>query len=112
MSLMKEISDALNILTSNGMKKEDITVLHCNTEYPTPMEDVNLNAMLSIRDQLNVKIGYSDHTIGIEVPIAAVAIGAKVIENISHLIKIWRVLIMRRQLNQKSSNKWFNQFDI
>ena len=80
MSSMKEISDALSILTSNGIKKEDIIVLHCNTEYPTPMEDVNLNAMLSIRDQLNVRIGYSDHTVGIEVPIAAVAIGAKVIE--------------------------------
>ena len=80
MSLMKEISDALSILTSNGMKKEDITVLHCNTEYPTPMEDVNLNAMLSIRDQLNVKIGYSDHTIGAHIPVYAVSAGASVIE--------------------------------
>src|SRR5439155_12597241 len=58
----------------------NITVLHCNTEYPTPMADVNLRAMLSIRDAFGVKVGYSDHTSGIEVPIAAVALGASVIE--------------------------------
>ncbi len=63
-----------------GAKKDEITILHCNTEYPTPMEDVNLKAMLTIRDELGVKVGYSDHTLGIEVPIAAVALGAKVIE--------------------------------
>ena len=54
--------------------------MQCNTEYPTPMEDVNLNAMLTIRDELDVKVGYSDHTLGIEIPIAAAAIGATVIE--------------------------------
>src|SRR5690606_28386148 len=58
----------------------NITILHCNTEYPTPMEDVNLNAMLTIKEKLGVKVGYSDHTLGIEVPIAAVALGATIIE--------------------------------
>ena len=57
-----------------------ISVLHCNTEYPTPMKDVNLKAMLAIKNNLDVEIGYSDHTLGIEVPIAAVALGAKIIE--------------------------------
>lgn len=80
MANMKEISDALNVLTKNGIKKESITVLHCNTEYPTPMEDVNLSAMLSIKHQFGVEIGYSDHTLGIEIPIAAVAMGATIIE--------------------------------
>jgi N,N'-diacetyllegionaminate synthase len=80
MATMKEVKDALTILVNNGISKERITILHCNTEYPTPMEDVNLNAMLSIKKKLGVKIGYSDHTLGIEVPIAAVALGATVIE--------------------------------
>ena len=80
MATIKEIRDALNILNENGIKRDSITVLHCNTEYPTPMEDVNLNAMLHIQKEFNVKIGYSDHTLGIEVPIAAVALGAEVIE--------------------------------
>lgn len=75
-----EIEDALDILTKAGTRKEDITVLHCNTEYPTPFEDVNLLAMLSIRDAFKVSVGYSDHTPGIEIPVAAVAIGATVIE--------------------------------
>ncbi len=74
----EEISDALTLLKSMGV--EDITVLHCNTEYPTPMEDVNLKAMNTIKDKYNVKVGYSDHTLGIEVPVAAVALGAEVIE--------------------------------
>ncbi|MBF0397875.1 MAG: N-acetylneuraminate synthase family protein, partial [Desulfobacterales bacterium] len=59
---------------------EKITILHCNTEYPTPMEDVNLNAMITINNAFKLRVGYSDHTLGIEVPIAAVALGAKVIE--------------------------------
>ncbi len=75
-----EIKDALKVFIDEGIDKERITVLHCNTEYPTPMEDVNLLAMNHIANQLNVKVGYSDHTLGIEVPIAAVALGAKVIE--------------------------------
>jgi len=80
MATLKEIGEALDVLLSAGLPLEKITVLHCNTAYPTPMSDVNLNAMLSIRNQFNVEIGYSDHTVGIEVPIAAVAMGAKVIE--------------------------------
>ena len=80
MSSLEEVRDALNVLIESGAEKEQITILHCNTEYPTPMEDVNLNAMLTISDDLGVKIGYSDHTLGIEVPIAAVALGAVVIE--------------------------------
>jgi sialic acid synthase SpsE len=80
MSNLNEIESALNVLLSSGIKKQDIIILHCNTEYPTPMRDVNLLAMLNIKDKFNVKIGYSDHTLGIEVPIAAVALGARVIE--------------------------------
>jgi len=77
---MSDISDALYVLMKYGITKEQITVLHCNTQYPTPFEDVNLNAMKTIADTFDVKIGYSDHTLGIEVPIAAVALGAVVIE--------------------------------
>ena len=80
MSTIKEISDALDVLKKYGLDKKDITILHCNTEYPSPMNDVNLKAMLTIRDKFKVPIGYSDHTLGIEVPIAAVAMGASVIE--------------------------------
>ena len=80
MASMKEIEIALNTLQDQGLSKEDITVLHCNTEYPTPMRDVNLRAMLDIHNRFGVKIGYSDHTLGIEVPTAAVALGASVIE--------------------------------
>ena len=80
MSGMEEIAAALQVLIQNGLTREQITLLHCNTEYPTPYEDVNLRAMLAIREEFQVKVGYSDHTRGIEVPIAAVAMGAQVIE--------------------------------
>jgi N,N'-diacetyllegionaminate synthase len=80
MANLDEIEKSINVLILHGTKKSEITVLHCNTEYPTPMSDVNLKAMLHIKKELGVKIGYSDHTLGIEVPIAAVALGAKVIE--------------------------------
>lgn len=80
MANLKEIETALKVLIKNGVKKRDVAVLHCNTEYPTPFRDVNLSAMLTIRDKLKVPIGYSDHTPGIEVPIAAAALGAMVIE--------------------------------
>lgn len=80
MGALGEIEDALAVLLEFGSKREDITILHCNTEYPTPMEDVNLKAMLTIGQAFGVKTGYSDHTLGIEVPIAAVALGATVIE--------------------------------
>jgi N,N'-diacetyllegionaminate synthase len=80
MSLMSEIKDALEVFLQAGIVKDKITILHCNTEYPTPMKDVNLNAMLTIEKEFGVKVGYSDHTLGIEVPIAAVALGATIIE--------------------------------
>lgn len=75
-----EIEDALDVLISSGTQKENITVLHANTMYPTPMEDVNLNAMVTIGDAFDMAFGYSDHTLGIEVDIAAVALGASCIE--------------------------------
>lgn len=78
MSTMSEIENAVNILKDNGAS--EIIILHCTTEYPTPYEDVNLNAMLTIKEKFGYDVGYSDHTMGIEVPIAAVALGAKVIE--------------------------------
>lgn len=77
---LSDIEAALKVLTDEGVEKEQITILHCNTEYPTPYQDVNLKAMLEIEERFGVKIGYSDHTKGIEVPIAAVALGATVIE--------------------------------
>ena len=80
MSTLKEIEEALIILTSAGTSKENITILHANTMYPTPMEDVNLRAMQTIQDKFGVAVGYSDHTLGIEVDIAAVAMGATIIE--------------------------------
>ena len=80
MSKLNEVQNAVNILMKAGTKKENISILHCNTEYPTPKEDVNLRAMLTIRDELGFPVGYSDHTIGIEIPIAAVAMGATIIE--------------------------------
>ena len=80
MADMGEIEDALDVLVEAGTKKENITVLHANTMYPTPMEDVNLNAMITIGKTFDVAFGYSDHTLGIEVDIAAVAQGASCIE--------------------------------
>lgn len=80
MSDMSEIKDALRVLIKTGTDKEKITVVHANTMYPTPMEDVNLRAMITIGKTLDVAFGYSDHTLGIEVDIAAVAMGASVIE--------------------------------
>jgi len=80
MADLSEIEAAVHLLIEGGLTREMITILHCNTEYPTPMGDVNLMAMLTIRDAFKVRVGYSDHTMGIEVPIAAVALGAMVIE--------------------------------
>jgi len=80
MSNIHEVRAALNILIDAGTLKENITALHANTMYPSPMKDVNLNAMLTLQRELNIAVGYSDHTLGIEVDIAAVAIGASVIE--------------------------------
>lgn len=77
---MDDISAAMDVLCKNGVERSQITILHCNTEYPTPYKDVNLLAMQQIQQKYQVSVGYSDHTKGIEVPIAAVALGASVIE--------------------------------
>lgn len=78
MSTLAEVEKAVGVLRKSGCS--EISVLHCNTEYPTPYEDVNLKAMITLRDKLSIPVGYSDHTPGIEVPIAAVAMGAEIIE--------------------------------
>ena len=78
--LKTEIEKALKVLIFNGTKKRNITVLQCNTEYPTPLKDANIKAMLTIKKRFKLNIGYSDHTEGIEASLAAAALGAKVIE--------------------------------
>jgi len=80
MATLDEIEAALDLIEQAGTPRTSITVLHCNTEYPTPMVDANLRAMLTIRDTFGVQVGYSDHTLGGEAAIAAVALGARVIE--------------------------------
>jgi N,N'-diacetyllegionaminate synthase len=80
MSTLQDIDEAISIFLAEGVNLQKITILHCNSEYPTPMKDVNIHAMLCIQEKFGTKIGYSDHTLGIEVPIAAVALGAKIIE--------------------------------
>jgi N,N'-diacetyllegionaminate synthase len=80
MSRLDEIETALGVLEGEGLNRKDITILHCNSEYPTPICDVNLRAMVTLRDTFGAAVGYSDHTLGIEVPIAATALGATVIE--------------------------------
>lgn len=80
MCTLQEVGAAVRILETEGVKRQDITLLQCNTEYPTPYEDVNLLAMLKMQEAFNVSVGYSDHTKGIEIPLAATALGAAVIE--------------------------------
>jgi len=80
MASLSEVLAALRVLTDAGASRDSITVLHCNTEYPTPMRDVNLRAMQTLRDATGCRVGYSDHSLGIEVPIAATALGAVVVE--------------------------------
>ena len=80
MSSLDEISNALDCLQGSGANIEDITVLHCTTEYPAPLDEINLKAMNTIKNELKVNVGYSDHSLGIEVAIAAVALGANIIE--------------------------------
>jgi N-acetylneuraminate synthase len=80
MATLEEVREAMEVLTSAGANKENITILHCSTEYPAPMNEVNLLAMLTMRKEFDVAVGYSDHTEGIEVSIAAVALGATIIE--------------------------------
>lgn len=78
MCTVEEVGEAVQVLRENGT--EEIILLHCNTQYPTPVQDVNLRAMQTLRDRFHVGVGYSDHTLGIEIPVAAVALGAEVIE--------------------------------
>lgn len=78
MSTLKEVEDAAEVLKSHGAGR--ITLLHCTTEYPAPVEEVNLRAMIAMGEKLRCRVGYSDHTTGIEIPVAAVAMGACVIE--------------------------------
>ena len=80
MADMDEVGSALDVLIKAGTPRENIILLHCNTAYPTPLKDVNLKAMLTMRQDLRIGVGYSDHTLGIEIPIAAAALGAQVIE--------------------------------
>lgn len=80
MATLSEIKEAVDVFVKSGLQTDNISVLHCNTEYPTPFSDVNLLAMNFIGQKLGVKTGYSDHTLGIEVPIASVALGATIIE--------------------------------
>tara|TARA_B100000029_G_scaffold478921_1_gene525481 strand:+ start:107 stop:1114 length:1008 start_codon:yes stop_codon:yes gene_type:complete len=80
MSTLGEIKEAINVLHKSGIKKKEMTILHCNSEYPTPIKDVNLKAMVTIKNELDINVGYSDHTLGVEISIAAAAMGAKVIE--------------------------------
>lgn len=80
MAYLKEVKKAFDVLVNAGTAKKNITLLHCTTEYPAPVEDVNLNAMDTLRNACSVAVGYSDHTRGIEIPIAAAALGATVIE--------------------------------
>jgi len=80
MATMEEVKQAIQVMEASGLDKKQLTVLHCTTEYPAPLEEVNLKAMLHLRDTLGVQVGYSDHTQGIAVPIAAVTLGAILIE--------------------------------
>ena len=104
MANIGEIEKALNVLVTGGTTKENITVLHANTEYPTPMEDVNLNAMVTIGNTFDVSYGYSDHTLGIEVVIAAIAMGATVIEKHFTLAKDMKGPDHRSSLEPKELN--------
>ena len=80
MSNLEEIKKALKIILKKKFKKKNITILQCNTEYPTPVKDVNLNVLKTFKEKFKLQVGYSDHTMGIDVPIAATAMGAKIIE--------------------------------
>lgn len=80
MCSLSDIEQAIDVLIEAGTRRDEITLLHCNSEYPSPYNDVNLRAMITLREAFKVNVGYSDHTLGIEVPIAAVALGATVIE--------------------------------
>ena len=105
MSSFKEIQKAIHILTSNNLKKNKITLLHCNTAYPTPFKNVNLNVLKVIKKKFKTNFGYSDHTLGEEVSIAAVALGATVIEKHFTLNKNWEGPDQKASLNPEELKK-------
>lgn len=106
MSTIIEISQAIDILVSGGIRRDDIYLLHCTTQYPTPYSDVNLLAMNSLRRLEVGGVGYSDHTLGIEVPIAAAALGAKVIEKHFTLDKNLPAPTIARRLTRRNLPRW------
>ena len=77
---LHEVKEAFDIITSNGLSKDRISILHCNSDYPTQLKDVNLRAMITLKNKFNTAVGYSDHTLGIEVSVAAVTLGAVIVE--------------------------------
>ena len=109
LSSLDEVGDALKILISAGADLNKITVLHCTSEYPAPMKDVNLKAMQSLKKAFNINVGYSDHTLGIEVPVAAVAMGATVIEKHSTTDKTLPGPDHKASLDQYELNRWLSR---
>ena len=112
MSTLGEVEGAVAILLEGGIRREDVTILHCNTEYPTQMEDVNLKAMNTLAEALKVKVGYSDHTLGIEIPIAAVARGAVCIEKHFTLDRNMEGPDHNASWNLKNYKQWSRQSEI
>ncbi len=112
MSNVKEIEKAIRVLIKSGTKKNKISILHCNTEYPTPFEDVNLNVIKSLRKKFKCPIGYSDHTVGIEIPIAAVALGASIIEKHITLNKNMKGPDHKASIEPKDFKKMINGIRI
>ncbi len=112
MSNVKEIEKAIQVLIKSGTKKNKISILHCNTEYPTPFEDVNLKAMKSLRKKFKCPVGYSDHTVGIEIPIAAVALGASIIEKHITLNKNMKGPDHKASIEPKDFEKMINGIRI
>ena len=103
---MSEVKDCLKVLIENGTKKSSICILHCSSNYPTLMKDVNLKAMNTIKDKLKVRVGYSDHTIGSEVAVSAVTLGASVIEKHFTLNKELPGPDHKASLNPEELNKF------
>ena len=111
MATISEIGFALDLLLDSGLSRDHITVLHCTTEYPAPFSEVNLSAMTNIANTFGVKYGYSDHTLGVTTVIAAVALGATVIEKILLLISLLKGLIIKLVFYLMSSLLWSHLFE-
>ena len=101
MSSLKEIKNAINVLKKNGTKKKNITLLHCNSAYPTPYADVNLNTIPFLKKKINIQVGFSDHSKGIIAPVIAVSHGARIIEKHLTLNKLMKGPDHRSSLNPK-----------